>query len=420
MKKIYKPLARTEKASQMFKKKTLNVNDNLNIKHDEDDIENVEDYWNTAVSVIGNSTIDSIDHSVLAEVSDTLFNINNIRKSIRNSNNKEKQVQESSDIEEDNDTLVQPWNNINKEKVNVENAVEEIVINKENTHAVHEGKAIKENSNAVEDGDIIDVEIDDTNIIDMESTNNNDKSKNVTDNVTSDNLMYDDIEFGLDYPDDDVNSDEMAAIDDFIDCENPLIKKFAKSSVPDEIIEKSLNEAIQSIGSQPNKKALTNSPSLVSIDVSSFETEFSKNQIKSTLESENKNLQMGVLKSFSRASGPQTAKAVEKSVSKKATNKSFMIEQALKPTKNNVISPLVCSNSIDTALMTLDYLAYFDDFKTANSFSIFVIKGKVSISVNGKSKIAVKGDVAIVEKEDLFSLECMSVNGAKLLLSYAL
>lgn len=80
MKKTFHPLERTEKASQIYKKKTLGFTDNLNIKHDGDDIEDIEEYWNTAVSVIGNNTIDD---SIVTEQSDTLFNINNIRKSIK-------------------------------------------------------------------------------------------------------------------------------------------------------------------------------------------------------------------------------------------------------------------------------------------------------------------------------------------------
>ncbi len=92
MKKTYKPITRTEKASKIFKKKTLNVTDKFNIKHDEDDIENVDEYWETANSVIGNHTIDSIDGTELQEESDTLFDMKNIKRSINNGINNKKQL----------------------------------------------------------------------------------------------------------------------------------------------------------------------------------------------------------------------------------------------------------------------------------------------------------------------------------------
>ncbi|KAI5169734.1 hypothetical protein PAEPH01_0953 [Pancytospora epiphaga] len=74
---------RAERASHVYKKKTLNVNDELNIKHDEDDLENVDEYWTTAVSMIGNQTIDSMDDTVISTQSDTLFNLKNIRQSLK-------------------------------------------------------------------------------------------------------------------------------------------------------------------------------------------------------------------------------------------------------------------------------------------------------------------------------------------------
>ena len=86
MKKTFKPLIRVEKKFQTYRKKTLGVNDNLNIKHDSDELENLQEYWSTAMSVIGESTIETIDDTVATEQSDTLFNINNIRKSIRENN----------------------------------------------------------------------------------------------------------------------------------------------------------------------------------------------------------------------------------------------------------------------------------------------------------------------------------------------
>ncbi|KAI4291013.1 hypothetical protein PAPHI01_0287 [Pancytospora philotis] len=85
IKKTFKPMARAEKASHMYKKKTLNLTDDLNIKHDADDLENVDEYWDAAASVIGNETVDTLEDTVVTEQSDTLFDLKTIRRSIKDS-----------------------------------------------------------------------------------------------------------------------------------------------------------------------------------------------------------------------------------------------------------------------------------------------------------------------------------------------
>lgn len=96
MKKTYKPVGLQNKQAKTYRKKTLDPRAKLNIMRDADDLENIDDYWRTAESVLKDDTIEigetSIHRSDCREYpgdggdsssqSDTLFDIRSIRESL--------------------------------------------------------------------------------------------------------------------------------------------------------------------------------------------------------------------------------------------------------------------------------------------------------------------------------------------------
>lgn len=332
MRKTYKPLARVEKTSHVFGRKTLNVNDYLDIKVDDDNIENVDDYWSTAASVIGNSTIESMDNESTTEPSDTLFNIQNIRKSIRNDSKNDKETAEEiykQSIE----------NNSKKAKLTkiVTSSDDESLIKIMDDTIVTEPA----NGSIVKDSDVgfdLDPRFDDT---DNSVHSNNELKENVT-------------------------NEQHIQLKNNIKGED-MLKTFTQ---------------IQ----QPTKETT--------------------NQDDSVNSTERKRIQ-----GHNPSSNP----------SKKSTKKHEVEigEAEIKP-KNNIVSPVVSSDTFDVATMSLDYLAFVENHKTENPFSIFVINGIVEIKVNKKIHRAKKGTVVVVEKDDVYSIDCVSRSGSVLLLTYAL
>lgn len=385
MKKFYKPLARVEKASQIFKKKTLNVNDNLNVKHDDDDIENVEDYWNTAVSVIGNSTIDSIDHSILTEVSDTLFNINNIRKSIRNTLNEDKNKITIKQLEKDSIKI--PESHFIRDQSTILDFAQE-----------PEVKNFKNSNTSVND----DTDIQPWNQLDGSELIGKMKTKEALGNFEKENKT---------------NKVE--------NIKENLIEKPTTETLKDNETDNSVKKANQreinyfeDSGFDYNAE-----PALFPIDVSHSETnsmEVNINELEEKIKTES---EMQVLKSFSTKKAAETSpvkKKVEKSKPTKRMSGSFVVEKASKGIRCNTTSPIVCSKTLNTAIMSFDYFAYCSEFKAENSFSLYVIKGQVQISVNDSKKIVKNGETTIIEKGDVYSIDCFSKNGAKLFLTFAL
>ena len=52
--------------------------------------------------------------------------------------------------------------------------------------------------------------------------------------------------------------------------------------------------------------------------------------------------------------------------------------------------------------------------------SLFVIKGKIEISIENKRKLVKNGEATVIGEGQVYSINCLSKNGAKLFLSYAL
>lgn len=380
MKKTYRPMARTEKASQMFKKKTLNVNDDLNIKHDEDDIENVDAYWSTAMSVIGNSTIDSIDDTVVTEQSDTLFNINSIRKSIR------------GDYKESAEDLYRECVDESKRK--------------ESRSGTRGGAG---HENGVEEAASSGQAIPGEDIANSENFENSIKKKVRRLTLKGDDSSQIDRRdpeeeqypagFDADVPDS--NSELRKPDVDF--CMEASISS-SEEKMPDSGFEIELDNLLDYSNVKEN-----------GVDQKGDKMEESVAELKS-------------LSSFlAKPRSSSTPQKVENYRVKdhRTTNKArkrerLEIQEIPSITTVNSVKPLVCSSSMDTAVMNLDYLAYVENHETANAFSIYVIKGKAELTVNSGQKVISKGNIAVIEKGDVYSLNCLSRNGALLLLSYVL
>jgi len=339
MKKTFKPLIRVEKAFQTYRKKTLGVNDNLNIKHDSDEMENLQEYWSTAMSVIGESTIETIDDTVATEQSDTLFNINNIRKSIRE-NNAEALYKKS----------------INKSKKGDEAKTDYTEENTENLSNVPEKL-----------------------------------------------------------------SDDSDSRVNLVELEKELVKegKMEPTSV------KNLSD-LESFVVNPTNSNLANlkdkSVSLKEIDSLKYEhlTEEKQNarsyEVFDGFEMEHNAHEFNEVSS-------EISLPVEKKLKKSKTaseTAGFQVSTVSMLDGANTVIPLVCSRSMETGFINLKHLAYIDLYKSKNSFSLFVTKGKLEMVKNGEKKILKKGMMAVIEKGDVYSLACISENGACVVLSFSL
>lgn len=347
MRKTYKPLARVEKASQMFRKKTLNVNDDLNIKHDDDDIENVDDYWSTAMSVIGNSTIDSIDNGSVTEPSDTLFNINDIRKSIKTD---EKITTKPQKVEE-----------LYRKSVNKAN----IGLKKDDEVPVENFNKGFDIPNGYKEEEKKEVTIKLFNMQDDESLIRiSDENENVDGYQDSSVLPA----FDIDIDDIPVENKER--------YEEIEIKRLNKG------------EGMPALKSYNLNKTALKSNSNVELIKKQNSTE------RTRIDGHN----------------PKLSKKKQR----------FEIENIATGFKSNSVSPLLCTESMDIAVMNLEYLAFIEGHQTESAFSLFVVKGRIELTVSDKCKTLSKGNVLVVEKDEIYSLNCISRGGAILLLSYAL
>ncbi|KAH9411839.1 hypothetical protein HK407_03g05910 [Ordospora pajunii] len=83
MRRTYKPPSRR---SKIYRRKTLDPKSRLDIRRDEDDLENIDDYWKTAESVLRDDSVAEIEETAVyrsedeCKHSDTLFDIKGIRE----------------------------------------------------------------------------------------------------------------------------------------------------------------------------------------------------------------------------------------------------------------------------------------------------------------------------------------------------
>lgn len=336
----------------MFRKKTLNVNDDFNIKHDDDDIENVDEYWSTAVSVIDDDSVSDLLEE--EKSSETLFNINNIRKSIQGDRKIPEEAVEASEeiINHESKDELEKDNNLKSNNLKNNN-------NPGNNTEMDLKKAIIKRVFTQED--------------DSELTRISGNSKYENDEMSK----MDDTAIS-------------ATCGDFSIDSAPQTNNFPTFEIDEEIKENLTNKEEK----EDNEMVLK-----------SFRNKTSKK------------------KANNDSSHADTLERIPVSAhrpKKQKTSYSFEIETTTAVRKNNTVVPLICAPSIDVATMTFDYLAYVDSYKTENAFSIYVLKGKIELAVNDQMKMASKGSVSTVEKGDICSINCISKNGAVLLLTYAL
>lgn len=86
----------------------------------------------------------------------------------------------------------------------------------------------------------------------------------------------------------------------------------------------------------------------------------------------------------------------------------------------NVVAPLVCTDRLDTALMSLDHMAYTRDEVAERPFALFGIRGRVEVRVDGELAVLVRGTTAVVAEGSTYSVTCVSRDGAALFVCYAL
>lgn len=347
MKKTFKPMARTEKASHVYKKKTLNVTDDLNIKHDEDNLENVDEYWNAAASVLGNSTIanstiDTIgDDTVIREESDTLFDLNTIRRSVKG-----RRAEEGAAA----------------------------------PRALSRGPAIS----SAPAGKLI-------------------AAKRLT------------------LKPEERDSEEMVDMNELELKENANVYVQDPGRKAEITLEQSAgtrqeNEQV----CHESQQAEGSGPDFVDIGDAIFDP-VDDHYLVSTEKSQVKHTKEKIVKAKQMARArvaPKTYSFAKRDAA--AASQTIEVSDVKEVAAMNKIKPLVCTNEINTAIMELDHLAYIENESSDKAFSIFVIKGQVDVRTGTKKKVIRKGQATVIGEGTVYSLSCLSKNGASLFISYAL
>lgn len=336
-------MARTEKASQMYRKKTLNVNDDLNIKYDDDDIENVDAYWSTAVSVIGNQTLDFMDDTVISEQSDTLFDLKNIRQSVRSG---DREINAASYLY----------------KKTIDNTMKQDALTKGEPGKIISKKRLTLKAEGNDSDEVIDI----SNLEEKENVNTN------THQPSKEEVKEDEW-----FPE----SDKVEPDSGPAECENEQTSE-SHSQPPFDELENFENDAPK-----------TND--------SSTGTDSNPRHMNNTAED-------------TRVFMDFRPKRTQKN------SHSIVVQDVKSVATLNKIRPVVCTEKINTAIMELDYLAYIDNENSDKAFSVFIIKGKIEIEIENKKNIMKKGEATVIEEGDVYSMNCLSRNGATLFLSYAL
>lgn len=329
MKKTFHPLDRTKKASQIFKKKTLGVNDNLNIKHDSDDIENIGDYWDTAVSVIGNNTIDSIDDTIISEN-------NELRK---NKDNDEANIEQNESVFEQSDTLF----NINdiRKSIKENNKPQTVTAEYSKPNLIKKVKPQKLYKTTVDSSKKIEYEIPFNEIEDLKP-----KKKDI------------------------INLNKVKEFD-ILEIEKDLVQKGEMEAINrNEFIDYESIQLDNSVGSISDSNKIT-------IKLPQRNKEFSP----------------------------------------------FFDVQNIQNFKNpDIFHGVICSLSMETSIWKLSSNSFTEKYKTENTFSLFVLKGKIEMTVDSVTKILKRHDISIIEKNNSFSIRSLCKDGgtSDLLLTYLL
>lgn len=362
MRKTYKPIARAEQVAQIFKKKTLAVTDNLNIKQDADNLENVDEYWSAAASVIGNRTIDSIDDTIISGESDTLFNIKNIKQSIKNSiKNEEKQNKKRLTLKADDE--VEDETETSKESGTKYKLIK------------NEIKSINEEIKKLDESLPMDIERE----IEMESI----------------------IKVGGDIPEPPFDvSDDLMSIGESETKENKAINEREQMEEGMRYFRKGQHKAPQK--TVPKRHAAGKQASGEKYHTAGKQTSGEKHTAGKQ-----------------HTSGKRNASAKRNNTTSHAGN-GLEILNSNELAKQNKVNALVCTDMMNTAVMSLDFMAYVRDEVADKTFSIYLVKGAVEIEVDRRKSNMRKGEVTVIAEGSNYSMSSMSKTGSMLFLTYAL
>lgn len=411
MRRTYKPVSRAERTAQIFKRKTLNLNDDLNIRHDDDNIENIEEYWETAVSVIGNRTIDSMDgmdDTVLTEQSDTLFDLQDIRRSIKEPDGLYRKAVDggttTSTARPPRKRLtLKPTSNDSDEFIDLSTTKE----NDQNipniqaaAHSTEQPTSRAVGANAGDSGqdhfqDSIGMDFADSSKIDISESVIGAKPQSRGDITEYARMAR--------------NNEHTGHAKQYVNqCDNRHDIQRDNFEPAD-----SFETPAVSYGHAPAYEA----------SVSSAETEACHEQTKKGVSKEDP---MAVTRFVPKAASgaasrsTKSAKAAKAAKSAQGADFSLVVQDTRSVAETNKIKPLVCTEEINTAIMELDYLAFTNEDRADRPFSIYVVRGKVFITTGGRERLVKKGEATVIGNQQEFSIRCPSVTGASLFLSYAL
>ncbi|ORD96942.1 hypothetical protein HERIO_1167 [Hepatospora eriocheir] len=343
MKKSFRPIARVQQKSELFENRRLNVNENFGIKTDEYGMEDINDYFNVANSIIaGHNTIDSRDNKINTE--SLRYNISNIENKYKNDDILDTNNQSVSNH------WVQSFNNEIDLNLLEKNLTEEMKKEKDSSSA--SVKFLKNNSDTRKINEVGEIIVGNSDELD-----NKFETKNISNHID---------DFGIDV----INNEN-----DCFEINNNSFK--SENNKQSDMLRFSSSKSKK--GKESLKKKLNNS----------------KKKLNKKSESSNKKLMTG--------------------------------DERLEPINffdvksTGSVSGLIENKNIGTAAIILNSGDLLEQENIENNMIFHVMSGKVKVKTNQSGKtILKKGSVFSIVKGDSFTMNCKSINVAKLLMFYSI
>lgn len=147
MRKNFKPYTKQNKIANSFRKKTIDPGVDLNLKKDDDNLENIDDYWNMAEYIIDDSNITQVDNNVPKEAQDLIKKDKQKNKKFVVESLESSVINEVMDISTDGSKTTGEYNQPNKNPVPSDNDSEDTLFDINNIRESLSHNAVNKMSN---------------------------------------------------------------------------------------------------------------------------------------------------------------------------------------------------------------------------------------------------------------------------------
>ncbi|TBU20960.1 hypothetical protein CWI38_0007p0110 [Hamiltosporidium tvaerminnensis] len=393
MRRTYKPLHRRESKAFALNKKEIQKDFGKFIKLDEDHLENIDEYWKIAAEELEkSSSVDGFSDCNLNEE-------NKIKEEETPFEQKEDTIYKSEDSEEitGNDIEKQDQEN---EDIN-DKSINNISFNSNNSSSIV---------------------LNDTNLQEMESDLQLANSSAIPDekfqNENSENILTTNSEF---------KENEKNFISKNLQYDLSILETSSEtqSEKKDKKIKKSISNfdftTMKVANFSPNKKNKS------IYNLKDEKTRNKKHKKEKKLSVHDKKTSTHKIKSgkhlFEIPSSNNSSIFEQKEIysSSFTENSKFTVSNIKKLSKrNNTLVPLISTNSLETAIIFMEFGAKIVKEISPQDFSLYIIKGHLKIVNNGIEVDIKKDSICVIERDSVYSVEALGLKGNTFLVSYSI